>query len=710
MVKVFITFLSYLCREILWQDIWDRLSSKSLFLTILTEHIENGEISRIAPSVCQSLCEHWVKISPPKLEELILRLDWDCLDLHQVLSISKRENLYRAQMHLNTKALQDYIVSLTELIPLIPGNQNLSLGNSILVYISSCLAGRGYPTGDIAVDIIQNVKHEVLRCLTAIHSNGAADDELPYPYFRILLKFDTRETLNVLSLAFQEKEFDGLLGQSHRQRIVNILLEIMTPDQATWAEIGCLLNFISKQISSKCLPDDDILLDKIVRYLSMESIEGETARQHSEREQAWLELLTSDVLTYLTTGQLLDMAKRSKCYRVVEYLYEVTKNYEKILECYILDNYRHFEIFTYIRKYASNQNRRVRQQLKEHFDVIFSINQEETVKIIVDFYYDEIKDFIKLLENSQRNTFTFLANLVKLNVKLDTDYSETYIKLLCKFNPENVEMFLRVNDTYRLDTAIEIVKEFELNSVYIYLLEKKGDYQTAFNISIELLKEAPESMAENFALDCASLCSRASEVLSVNEKESLWFSLLNIVLSRPDLSQITKNILHSSSRYVDLKNLVQLVLSSAGTKDNNYGDIKHLLVGMLSNSKYETLLLQTTSKILGHDLHKQFAKEKRVSNQGLYIKSIKCVICRLKLFNKSSILIYGSCGHAIHKDCCQKRDEGDVIECPRCGVIVKELNSIELVEPKLHIGVVEERDSDNNDYESSLPIGSGQWR
>jgi vacuolar protein sorting-associated protein 8 len=48
-----------------------------------------------------------------------------------------------------------------------------------------------------------------------------------------LLKFDTREVLNVISLAFQEKEFNGELGLSHRQRIINILMEILTPDHAT---------------------------------------------------------------------------------------------------------------------------------------------------------------------------------------------------------------------------------------------------------------------------------------------------------------------------------------------------------------------------------------------------------------------------------------------------------------------------------------------
>lgn len=70
-----------------------------------------------------------------------------------------------------------------------------------------------------------------MRTLTAPHSKKTSDNELPYPYLRALLKFDTRETLNVMSLAFMEKEFSSELGMSQRQRIINILLEIIDGDQ-----------------------------------------------------------------------------------------------------------------------------------------------------------------------------------------------------------------------------------------------------------------------------------------------------------------------------------------------------------------------------------------------------------------------------------------------------------------------------------------------
>jgi vacuolar protein sorting-associated protein 8 len=77
-----------------------------------------------------------------------------------------------------------------------------------------------------------------MRTLTAQHSISAPDNELPYPYLRSLLKFDTRETLNVLSLAFMEREFSTELGMSQRQRIINILLEIIDGEEneVSWVD------------------------------------------------------------------------------------------------------------------------------------------------------------------------------------------------------------------------------------------------------------------------------------------------------------------------------------------------------------------------------------------------------------------------------------------------------------------------------------------
>lgn len=67
-------------------------------------------------------------------------------------------------------------------------DQQISLGNKLLVYISCCLAGRAYPVGDIPTEQVASVKHEVFKCLTCLHSKDAPDSELSYPYLRSVLK------------------------------------------------------------------------------------------------------------------------------------------------------------------------------------------------------------------------------------------------------------------------------------------------------------------------------------------------------------------------------------------------------------------------------------------------------------------------------------------------------------------------------------------
>lgn len=177
---------------------------------------------------------------------------------------------------------------------------------------------------------------------------------------------------------------------------------------------------------------------------------------------------------------------------------------------------------------------------------------------------------------------------------------------------------------------------------------------------------------------------------------------MKIVLSRTDLTQITKNILHAASEFVDLAKLVQLVLTS-GTKTGNFGDIKHVLIGMLSNSAYETVLLETTSRILGRDLHAILARERRFARKGLCVKSIKCTICRCKLYNaaKDAVVVFGNCGHALHKDCASRyctvatdspsteANSVTKLRCPRCDVVISERESVRTSECRADLSSVD---------------------
>lgn len=367
------------------------------------------------------------------------------------------------------------------------------------------------------------------------------------------------------------------------------------------------------------MPDDSALLQKVLQYLGKDHIENETARQHSDREYAWLELLEADCINTISFSELLSMAENAKCYRVMENLLERQKTFDQILQCYLRDSHRHEEIWSYIQAHASTPARKIYQQCQANIVQLLSIDADKMTGIVIDHFLPQVDQLLRHLETHDKTYFAFIQRLLRHSVAIHTDDCERFLDLMCQYQPENVAKFLRNNDNYRLENALGIVKAYELFDCSIYLYEKQGDFDAAFNLSLDLLKEAPESTAEMRALELSALCSRASQQLGDSDREALWFGLIKTILSRNDLTSITRSILHAASDHVDLNNLVQLVLNS-GTKTGNFGDIKHLIVGMLANSKYEILLLQTTAKILGRDLHGILAKEKRAANRGLSVK------------------------------------------------------------------------------------------
>lgn len=385
---------------------------------------------------------------------------------------------------------------------------------------------------------------------------------------------------------------------------------------------------------------------------------------------------------------------------MTEYILEQLGRYEEIFDCYLLDEFRHAELFSYISQYSEDERRQVLPLFVKNFKTILDISCEQTTRVATEQFMRHLNQFLQLLHDCPEKLFQFLRQLTKQGVQLETRDCEKYLELLCQYQPEEVIEFLKSNDSYRLDFAVKTIKGHGMNTALIYLYEKQGDYQSAYAVAVEALKDAPESTAEMCALQVSGLCSRASTVLSEAERQELWFSLLKIVLSRADLTQITKNILHSASEFVDLAKLVQLVLTS-GTKTGNFGDIKHVLIGMLSNSAYETVLLETTSRILGRDLHAILARERRFARRGLCVKTIKCTICRCKLYNgaKEAIVVFGNCGHALHKDCASRyctvgtyspstEDTKSLtkMRCPRCDVVISERESVSTSECRVELG------------------------
>lgn len=462
---------------------------------------------------------------------------------------------------------------------------------------------------------------------------------------------------------------------------------------------------MSLQITTKGLPDSTIILTKIINYITSDSDYPVNSRQHTEKEQTFLNLMEANALNVrFTFDQLLEIAYRTKCYVVAIFILEKLKRYEKIIECFVLSN-NSYELFRYIMENKNNDDRKVYQQIFENFQSMLEIDCEKTTKIVIEYYPICVPQFLKKVSDVPKLYYNFLRELIANgSVPLETQDYNKFLQLQCQYNPENVLEFLQnSNHAYDVPLAMRIVEEKNLTSAMIFLYEKNGEHSKAFALAMDLLKDAPESQAESYALKVSYLCMRASHVLSQEDREAYWFELIEVILSKNYLSSIVKQVLHLASGSVNLSKLVQLIMREEGNgRNKNFGDIKHILIGMLSNFEYESLLLKTSQSILGRDLHKKLLKEKQSAEAGIYCKILKCMLCKRKLSDaiktgvesngeeSDQIIVFSICGHSMHNSCYQESQKDsenspaeadqslNAIQCKQCGVKIIENDSVYL--------------------------------
>ncbi|XP_074038726.1 vacuolar protein sorting 8 [Leptinotarsa decemlineata] len=648
--------IDILCNELLEAITTDE-NNQDWYYTLLTDHICTGTLSELRPSVAQTLVKYLEEKDPYSLEKVLLSLDIACLDLHQVLKICKAKKLYNAWIHITTKTLKDFTSPLAEFVgELTPDNHKL--GNIMLVYVSSCLAGLGYPTGNIPEEDIPRVKHDVLRCLETVHSINCRPDEPTYPYLRALLKYNIRECLNVVELAFTEAEFAGEMGLLQRQRLVQILLQIVTSEEFSESHVINLACFILRLVISKKLNIDQQMMNIIIESLTQVG-NSLSLRDRTEREQAWLDLLHVNKLNHLKVTHLLDLALSSKCYRVAEYLYEIQGDYSNILSCYLEDPMRRGEVFNYIIGFIGVRERCIQQQFLVHFKELVTISSERVGEIVTEYFPDLIEELCVMLEDSFDLQYAFLRQIVTHDIKLPSRIAEKYLEQLCIKDKSEVCPYLQASSC-RVEEALAVTRKYEVHEATAFLLEQDGEWME----SLQLLLSC--SMVEK----AVSLCVRGAEHLDSEGAQKLWLTLLQNKRDSPGIS--LRQLLHSAAPHVPPAELLELVSNAS------FGDVKGLLQGILNDYTHDIQMLSTTFKLLGKDLHYGLVKYLSKNRKGISVTDLTCSLClKPLLFRKDldmnqTTTVWG-CGHSFHSSCVKAAEVADT--CPKCrlkGVLLPE--------------------------------------
>ncbi|XP_054455797.1 vacuolar protein sorting-associated protein 8 homolog isoform X2 [Anoplopoma fimbria] len=707
----------------LYAQLVENMVAKGVFLESLESYIVADRLGHLTTPIMRDLLAHYHGNGMmDSLERCIVHLDVTSLDIQQVVQVCWENQLYDAMIYVFNSGMNDYITPMEKLFavigpPLRAGrslkDEEVVMGNKLLVYISCCLAGRAYPLGDIPEDLVVQVKNQVFEFLIRLHSADLLEEEEVFPFIRTLLHFDTREFLNVLAMTFEDFKNDKQ-ALEYQQRTVDILLQVMVdnPD-FTPSQVGGLFTFLARQLAK---PDNTLfvnrkLFDQVLEFLCCPDDDS----RHTERQQVLLELLQVGGVVQFNEGRLLALAEKAKFYQICEFLYEKKHLYDRIIDCYLRDSLRKGEIFSYIHNllsmpgYSPEEKQTVRDKVLQHIQELVTLDPSKSADLVVFHFAKEVQQIICELQDDQL-LFQFLSCLLEPReshhsgpiLPLECDLHEMLLDLLCRFGPQQLLSFLQTSQHYRLQEAIQITQKYHHNEATAYLLEKKGDVHGAFTVLLETLKEKLSLLTaesdgganggdgrrdeekrdsessltgvKDSLKDIISLCHRNSDSLYQQQREVLWFPLLETMMASQKLvkglddertfealKELTMKVLNCMSSFISLPAIIQRILQDPVYGKGKLAEIQGLILGMLDTFNYEQTLLETTTSLLNHDLHWSLAHLRAAVTRGLHPRQDYCNIClqqyKRRQDSADEIIVF-SCGHLYHYQCLQQKDSG----------------------------------------------------
>ncbi|CAK9833216.1 Vacuolar protein sorting-associated protein 8 homolog [Anthophora retusa] len=689
--------------DLLFGKLWDLVSEseglKASYLHALESPLLDGSLRpRLPPLIAQQLVTLYDQEEKvDSLQAIIVLLDVDCLDIHQVTIICRQRSLWEALIHLQTTALGDFTAPIHQLVPILQSTlinskdsltrDSIQLGNALLVYASCCFAGRGFPRDELPEGMSQRAKTDVLRALLSQHSSLANDLERQYPYLRTLLQFDAKGFLDVIAIAFQEPEFTSEMGFRQRQRLIDILLNIVMPstplsprnsDYIADEQRNLVLIFIANEVSENTVNLEPSMLNKIIEILCTDSSMGSSKELKTDKENAILGLLRSKKLRNISDSTLLNLAERANFMRVAELLYSAREDWIAVCKCMILHSSRHHDIWVWLKHLSSNYLQAV---IMANAEALVEINANQFAMLIAIHLQNNVAEILEKLENTPNLQYTLLEALYQIvqykeediTLELTTEMLEKYLELMCELQPNNVVDHIQGIHGCRLNEALQIVQKTHHKDAEAVMLEKLGNYQDAFdillsefqnNLDLYCQNKVPENAPIHSAIQLAGICRRSAGNLD-------WMPLIETILKAHSNSndekveKLSGKLLRVALEFLSgttaLSTVLEQILKHPLATSGTIGDIRQLLSGVLTHSRYEQTLIETTARLVSLELHKALKKSLRDAGRACASVSVVCPICRHLLSQCTDYIVVFNCGHGFHSECL-----GEPKSCYKC--------------------------------------------
>ena len=512
-------------------DLYDA-SAQDIILETFGSRVLSGDLTSFPPSILKDLITHYTEIgNTAHLEEIICRLDTSNMDIHQVSELCKKHRLYDALIYVWNQALQDYITPLIELLDIInhltkagePFEQgNVASATRLFPYLAYTLTGRRYPDGrNLSESNATKAKGDIYAFLFSGNpvewpkgsgkiylAESERNSDMPYPYLRLILHFDTSSFMSMLNEAFEDSFLNGesdandnnssthqasiVRGSGFvptRQYIVSILLDIMFSGEFEKEDTIFFDMFIARNLPK--FPQFILLSGSSLKKVLVDLCNNVTD-DVAEECQLSVEYLLS-VFRSSEIETLVPLFEEARFYRVLKSIYRKEKRYSDLIRTYFNDKadiLAVFECIEFLLRPSTHLTRRnllaIKNIIKSHAQELVQLDPARTATIVGIYSKDLLVRILDNVEDGSWHQFALLKAVMEPKrdknndmvkpLDLGNTMTEKYVRLMCKFDPVRVADFVNglKSGNLHLDQVIPAMEESGVVDAAVVLMARDG--------------------------------------------------------------------------------------------------------------------------------------------------------------------------------------------------------------------------------------------
>ena len=447
----------------------------------------------------------------------------------------------------------------------------------------------------------------------------------------------------------------------------------------------------------------------------------------------YLTRFTKDELNFL-----LEISMKNSLYIYATiFLLIKTDNYVRCLSVYLNDegyiDDKVTETFEFISQSFDALEKEVgkfrdfKDKVLSHFLELSKLSIEHLVELNITWYESDHKRALLQLEKDEYKQLEYVEKVLTTykidELPVDNDEIELYyyllaqhIELLCSLNKiEEIVPNLEQRPSYPIERCLPTCLKYKAFDAAIFFYKTKGDYNAAFEISLNIMNEniieikeaIKTSNQENYnkyiSVHCGmnlnrtlAICLENSEK-KLSDDETMWLNLLKYfydVLTQlkqfevnsefennnnvksllesfnQSIHENIENVLIAMHPYISILTIMDFRMKL--DKDAKYKEFKKVFEYILTSYSTNTDMLITIKKVMCRAVLKDLQEVIDESVKGFTYRFNICDKCN-KPFDVSEMtngrnshwIYVFKCGHKLHSKCCQMKtaEERDCVVC-----------------------------------------------